>query len=112
MFTLRISKPVPRALAAVTRWAPQPLPSLATTGVPQAGYDVTGTFDGDFGKEEVGAAKTGADGKVTFQTTGSKKGKVRVSFCVDSVSGTPAYYKDDNVDPDFDCNPHSIGPSC
>jgi len=52
-----------------------------------SGYIVTGDFSGDFNEADVVSGMTGADGTVTIQTTGSKKGKVNVDFCVNSGAG-------------------------
>lgn len=71
-------------------------------GVPQSGYAVSGNFNGDF-VEAAGPAVTGSDGTVTFQTAGSKKGKVEVSFCVASVLGPELYDVLDNGDPAYAC---------
>jgi hypothetical protein len=71
-------------------------------GEPQSGYAVSGNFSGDF-VEAAGPAVTGSDGSVTFQTSGSKKGKLAVSFCVDSVSGSELYDALDNTDPTYEC---------
>ncbi len=73
-------------------------------GAPQAGYTVSGEFSGDF-NETPPADVTGADGKVTFQTLGTKKGRTNVSFCVSNVSGTEPYDSGDNPDPAFACTP-------
>lgn len=58
--------------------------------LPQSDYEVAGNFSGDF-NEPSASQVTDADGTVTFQTVGTKNGKVSISFCVSSVSGMEPY---------------------
>ncbi|MGK7390104.1 MAG: family 16 glycosylhydrolase [Candidatus Cyclobacteriaceae bacterium M2_1C_046] len=51
---------------------------------------VTGTFSGTFNETVSGV--TGADGTVTFATTGTSKGGVTVDFCVDDVTHATLTY--------------------
>jgi len=71
-------------------------------GFPQGGYTVAGTFSGDF-NESPTPAMTSANGTVTFETSGSVKGKPSVSFCVDSVSGAEPYDLNDNSSSAYAC---------
>jgi hypothetical protein len=71
--------------------------------MPQAGYTVTGQFSGDFNESD--SASTNASGVASFTTSGSKKGKVNVSFCVDTVTGGETYYPSDNASPAYSCTP-------
>ncbi len=57
---------------------------------------VTGTFSGDF--SETASGDTAGDGTVTLVTSGTKKGGVSFTFCVDDVShGTLTYDPAANV---------------
>lgn len=71
-------------------------------GQPVAGYDVTGTFSGDI-NESTGTQTTDASGNVSFTTSGTAKGNISVSFCVNTVSGALPYDSNDNADPAYDC---------
>jgi hypothetical protein len=53
-------------------------------GNPVDGAAVMGTFTGDFNESASGV--TGAGGTVTLVTTGSKKGSLNFTFCVDDVT--------------------------
>ena len=64
-------------------------------GNPVSGASVTGTFSGDLNQTVSGT--TGAGGTVTLDTTVTKKGKTKFTFCVDSVSGALPYAPGDNV---------------
>ncbi len=64
---------------------------------PIAGYTVTGDFTGDFEETVTSSGTTDSNGQVTLQTSGSKKGKVNVSFCVSNVSGSLPYDSGDNT---------------
>ena len=57
---------------------------LDDLGDPVQSAVVTGTFSGDF--NEAASGNTGPDGTVTLVTTGTKKGGVNFTFCVDDVS--------------------------
>lgn len=59
-------------------------------GDPVSGATVTGTFSGDF--NETTAGTTGTDGTVTLATTGTRKGSVSLTFCVDDVSHASLTY--------------------
>lgn len=65
-------------------------------GNPAAGYTVTGDFSGDI-TDSGRSGVTGADGTVKIETSGSKKGKVNVDFCISDVSGTEVYISGDNT---------------
>ena len=71
-------------------------------GSPYAGATVTGTFSGDY-NETVTNGPTASDGTVTLTTTGTAKGKVTFSFCVNDVVGGLPYDPNANADPAFAC---------
>ncbi len=60
-------------------------------GSPVSGVDVTGTFTGDF-SETPPAETTNASGVATIDTSGTKKGSISFTFCVDSVTGGSLTY--------------------
>jgi len=66
------------------------------------GYVVSGTFSGDF--NETASGTTDGNGQVVLLTAGSKKGKVNVGFCVDTVTGALPYNPSGNVSTSFDCS--------
>jgi hypothetical protein len=68
---------------------------VTDTGSAGAGATVSGTFSGTFSQAVVGV--TDGSGNVSFATTGTKKGQVSVTFCVDSVSGSLPYAPGDNA---------------
>lgn len=82
-----------RGTATVTIWD--------DLGNPASGYAVTGTFSGDFNESASGT--TGSNGTVTLLTQGTGRGKINVSFCVDTVSGALPYDPNDNPSSSFDC---------
>jgi sialate O-acetylesterase len=59
-------------------------------GSPVSAATVTGTFSGSF--SETVSAQTGTDGKATLVTSGTAKGNVSVSFCVDDVTHSSIGY--------------------
>jgi len=64
-------------------------------GNPVAGATVYGDFGGDFNESASGS--TNAVGEVTMTTTGTAKGGVSFSFCVNDVAGATAYDASMNV---------------
>ena len=64
-------------------------------GNPVGSATVSGTFTGDYA--EGASGDTDASGSVTLVTTGTKKGNISFTFCVDDVThGTLAYAPGDN----------------
>ena len=58
------------------------------------GATVTVTFTGDVSETQVGS--TGSDGSVTFESSGTKKGRFRWQVCVTDVSASLPYDCADN----------------
>lgn len=69
---------------------------VTDTGVAVSGASVSGTFTGDYNESFSGT--TNASGSVTFTTSGTKKGGVSFTFCVDNVSGSLPYVSADNAE--------------
>ena len=69
---------------------------VTDTGTAGAGASVTGTFTGDYNESVAGT--TDASGNVTFLTSGTAKGGISFTFCVDSVSGALPYVPGDNAE--------------
>ncbi|RMD96368.1 MAG: T9SS C-terminal target domain-containing protein [Calditrichaeota bacterium] len=78
-------------------------------GGPVSGAVVTGTFSGTFNETQTGT--TGVDGTVVLLTSGTAKGKVTVSFCVNDVVASLPYNPNDNASPDFACPAARVSPS-
>ncbi|WP_341937618.1 family 43 glycosylhydrolase [Marinimicrobium sp. C2-29] len=68
---------------------------LDNTGSAVEGATVTGTFSGGF--SETASADADANGQATLTTTGTKKGNVSFSFCVDDIAGALTYDSNQNV---------------
>ena len=66
-------------------------------GNPVAGATVSGTFTGTFGESVSGV--TGSNGQVALTTTGTARGGVVVSFCVDDVAEANERARDFEISP-------------
>ena len=67
---------------------------LNNLGAPVSGVTVSGLFSGSI--NEPASGMTGGAGSVTLRTTGTAKGGVSVSFCIDDVTGGLTYMPGDN----------------
>ncbi|MFT5139060.1 MAG: hypothetical protein ACI9H8_000746 [Lysobacterales bacterium] len=73
-------------------------------GDPVAGHTVSGDFSDDI-SESVTGGVTAANGTITYQTTGTARGKVNVSFCVSNVTDEALPYVEGDNEPGTTCSP-------